>query len=507
MLKHELTYEIMRPESVGAPGTRLVLGKHSGMRGLDARCRALGHRLRQPELERLYVKVTALADRTKTVDDEQLTAIIREELAAATGASAPGLAESRRRGMSLKIALLPGDGIGPEVTEEAVRILKNVAEHSGKPFSFSTHPIGGVAIDARRRRPARADARSVPRRRCGVTRRRRPSEVRRPAAVGTSRSGAAGVAPGARRIRQPAPSDLLRAARQAHGVSAGARQRREPADHPRAAGRPVLRRAARLRSLGQHRVQHVDLFAARDRARGAASRSTRARERRKKVASIDKANVLETSRLWRAVVSEMAKELSRRRARARLRRHGGDAARDLADQLRRDALRQPVRRHPQRSGGVDCRLAGRAAVGHARRPRRSVRAGPRLGARHRRQGLGQSDRRDRERRDAAALQREHGQGSRGNRSRHRGRAGGTAPAPRISPRPASARSRRAKWARRSKTRSTKFETGGIPTMRSDHSAPHSAPAPCSTRCGTRTSCASWKTAAPCSISIAISFTR
>jgi 2-isopropylmalate synthase len=89
MLKHELTYEIMRPESVGAPGTRLVLGKHSGMRGLDARCRALGHRLRQPELERLYVRVTALADRTKSVDDEQLTAIIREELApVALGAGA-----------------------------------------------------------------------------------------------------------------------------------------------------------------------------------------------------------------------------------------------------------------------------------------------------------------------------------------------------------------------------------------------------------------------------------
>ncbi len=83
MLKYELTYEIMRPESVGAPGTRLVLGKHSGMRGLDARCRALGHRLRQPQLERLYVRVTALADRTKAVDDEQLSQIIREELATA----------------------------------------------------------------------------------------------------------------------------------------------------------------------------------------------------------------------------------------------------------------------------------------------------------------------------------------------------------------------------------------------------------------------------------------
>ena len=88
MLKYELTYEIMRPESVGAPGTRLVLGKHSGMRGLDARCRALGHRLRQPELERLYLRVTALADRTKTVDDDQLTAIIREELTAAMAVGA-----------------------------------------------------------------------------------------------------------------------------------------------------------------------------------------------------------------------------------------------------------------------------------------------------------------------------------------------------------------------------------------------------------------------------------
>ena len=96
MLKHQLTYEIMRPETVGAPGTRLVLGKHSGMRGLDARCRALGHRLRQPELERLYAKVTALADRTKTVDDDQLAAIIREETAAPLALTAS--ASSRRQG-------------------------------------------------------------------------------------------------------------------------------------------------------------------------------------------------------------------------------------------------------------------------------------------------------------------------------------------------------------------------------------------------------------------------
>jgi 2-isopropylmalate synthase len=80
MLKHQQTYEIMRPESVGAAGTQLVLGKHSGVRGLDARCRALGHNLRQSDLDRLYIRVTALADRTKSVDDTQLVAILHEEL-------------------------------------------------------------------------------------------------------------------------------------------------------------------------------------------------------------------------------------------------------------------------------------------------------------------------------------------------------------------------------------------------------------------------------------------
>jgi 2-isopropylmalate synthase len=88
MLKHALTYEIMRPESVGAAGTRLVLGKHSGMRGLDARCRALGYRLGETELERVYRRVTELADRTKTVSDEQLLAIVRDEAGRATRAGA-----------------------------------------------------------------------------------------------------------------------------------------------------------------------------------------------------------------------------------------------------------------------------------------------------------------------------------------------------------------------------------------------------------------------------------
>ncbi len=50
--------------------------------------------------------------------------------------------------MQATIVVLPGDGIGPEVTAEAVRVLEAVAERSGHTFHFSEHLIGGAAIDA-----------------------------------------------------------------------------------------------------------------------------------------------------------------------------------------------------------------------------------------------------------------------------------------------------------------------------------------------------------------------
>ncbi len=50
--------------------------------------------------------------------------------------------------MKLKIAVLAGDGIGPEVTNEAVSILKAVAELGGHDFTFTEGLLGGVAITA-----------------------------------------------------------------------------------------------------------------------------------------------------------------------------------------------------------------------------------------------------------------------------------------------------------------------------------------------------------------------
>ena len=50
--------------------------------------------------------------------------------------------------MHLKIALLAGDGIGPEVTQEAVNVLNAVARQGGHSFDYVPLPIGGCAIDA-----------------------------------------------------------------------------------------------------------------------------------------------------------------------------------------------------------------------------------------------------------------------------------------------------------------------------------------------------------------------
>ena len=64
--------------------------------------------------------------------------------------------------MALTIALLPGDGIGPEVTAEAVRLLTRVGELYHHSFRFSTHPIGRRGDRSHRSAAAEGYARRLP---------------------------------------------------------------------------------------------------------------------------------------------------------------------------------------------------------------------------------------------------------------------------------------------------------------------------------------------------------
>jgi len=78
VLKNPMTYEIMTPETVGAPGSRIVLGKHSGRHALARRYEEMGFELEPEQLDRAYRLFVMLADRKKEILDEDLVAIFYE---------------------------------------------------------------------------------------------------------------------------------------------------------------------------------------------------------------------------------------------------------------------------------------------------------------------------------------------------------------------------------------------------------------------------------------------
>lgn len=81
MLKNAGTYEIMTPESVGVSKTSLVMGKHSGRHAFREKLKELGYDLSEPALEDAFVRFKELADRKKIVYDEDLAALVDDEIA------------------------------------------------------------------------------------------------------------------------------------------------------------------------------------------------------------------------------------------------------------------------------------------------------------------------------------------------------------------------------------------------------------------------------------------
>ncbi len=80
VLKKRITYEIMRPEDVGFEESKIVLGKHSGRHAFDSRLKNLGLHLKQSDLNKAFEKFKVLADKKKEIFDEDLEAIIDEEI-------------------------------------------------------------------------------------------------------------------------------------------------------------------------------------------------------------------------------------------------------------------------------------------------------------------------------------------------------------------------------------------------------------------------------------------
>ena len=205
------------------------------------------------------------------------------------------------------IVILPGDGIGPEVTASAVRVLQEVAHRSGRPLAFETHLIGGAAL--------RAGLAAL------------PDETRDACmAADAVLLGAVGDPAFDDRAPGDRPESGLLALRRAMGVYANLR----PAKlHEALAGSTPLRSDVAsgtdmiiVRELtgglyfGEPRFEQADTalntlrYSRHEVERIARVAFEIARGRRRRVTSVDKANVLETSRLWRRVTSEVARDYS-----------------------------------------------------------------------------------------------------------------------------------------------------------------------------------------------------
>lgn len=78
VLKNPMTYEIMKPETIGLNKNRLVLGKHSGRHALHSHIADMGYNLSEEELNTVFDKFKHLADRKKSILDEDIEALINE---------------------------------------------------------------------------------------------------------------------------------------------------------------------------------------------------------------------------------------------------------------------------------------------------------------------------------------------------------------------------------------------------------------------------------------------
>ena len=207
------------------------------------------------------------------------------------------------------ITILPGDGIGPEVAAEGVRVLRAVADRWGHRFELREALIGGAAIDA--------TGNPLPDETVALC---RESDAVLLGAVG----GPKWDDPKAR-VR---PEQGLLGLRKALGVYANLRP---VAVHPSvAAASPI--RAERLQGVdllvvreltggiyfgdkkretldsGGERAVDVCTYTTEEIERVVRAAATFARSRRKLLTSVDKANVLETSRLWRSVTTRVMRD-------------------------------------------------------------------------------------------------------------------------------------------------------------------------------------------------------
>ena len=151
MLKSADTFEIMRPEDIGLSGTSLPLGKHSGRAALRAKLKDLGFELADIQLNDVFVRFKALADRKKEVFDDDIIALVTDAgaidasdhlelkfLRVICGTEAPQNADLVIRvGDEEKTVVATGDG----PVDAAFNAVKQAFPHSALLQLYQVHAV------------------------------------------------------------------------------------------------------------------------------------------------------------------------------------------------------------------------------------------------------------------------------------------------------------------------------------------------------------------------------
>ena len=163
MLKHNQTYEIMRPETVGLNRSRLVLGKHSGRHALKVHLAEMGYELNQAELDRAFERYKELADKKKTVTDADLEALIEDQayssqeiysldgLQVACGTMGLPTATVRLRGPDGELHIRAAVGTGPvhavyTAIDQVVGVPNTLLEFNIHAVTEGIDAIGEVTV-------------------------------------------------------------------------------------------------------------------------------------------------------------------------------------------------------------------------------------------------------------------------------------------------------------------------------------------------------------------------
>lgn len=151
MLKSADTFEIMRPEDIGLSGTSLPLGKHSGRAALRAKLKDLGFEWADNQLNDVFVRFKALADRKKEVFDDDIIALVTDAgaidasdhlelkfLRVICGTEAPQNADLVIRvGDEEKTVVATGDG----PVDAAFNAVKQAFPHSARLQLYQVHAV------------------------------------------------------------------------------------------------------------------------------------------------------------------------------------------------------------------------------------------------------------------------------------------------------------------------------------------------------------------------------